>query len=644
MRFTFVKLFFCLIVCGPLTAQTTIVKKEDVATAEALKKKYPKEDIVGLTQRSEFSFDYNESKSLKSPVTSLESVTSSVIAVKDNSYFSSAVFHNDQSEVLKLKVTGDRGKTVYFSSSDDIYQQDGIFHSDAKIYKYGFPLSTRGEKANYEYQKRYYDVKYLTSVYFHESKPLEENTIVFNVPSWLTVELKEINFAGYTIAKTSTEDPKKKMTTHTYVLKNIPAYKAQNSAPNIAKNYPHILVLCKSYKTKEGATTNMFNSLDDLYSWYHGLIEEMKNNDETLKPVVADLTKGKKTDIEKIEAIYYWVQENIRYIAFENGIMGFKPETAQNVCKNKYGDCKGKANLMKHMLGIAGFEARLTWIGTTDIPYDYSIPSLAVDNHMICTLVLGGKRYFLDGTEEYIAFNDYAHRIQGRPVLIEDGAKYFLDKVPEFSNERNKIETTMKLSLEGEVLKGNYKSIYNGEEKTGIIRGYSAIRSDNKEEALKKFLSSDDKNIKLSNITTSSLLERQKPLEVSYDFELSNYVTKAGGELYINIDREKEFGNSDFDSTRINDYEFGNKILRVSKTEFTVPEGYKVDYLPEAVNKKHPDFSFKMAYTQTGNKIVYDKTITIDNAIIRLKDIPTWNMYVKEAKKFYNDQIVLVKK
>jgi hypothetical protein len=33
-----------------------------------------------------------------------------------------------------------------------------------------------------------------------------------------------------------------------------------------------------------------------------------------------------------------------------------------------------------------------------------SLPSLAVDNHMICTVILNEeRRYFLDGTEDYIA-------------------------------------------------------------------------------------------------------------------------------------------------------------------------------------------------------------------------------------------------
>src|SRR4029077_16419837 len=139
---------------------------------------------------------------------------------------------------------------------------------------------------------------------------------------------------------------------------------------------------------------------------------------------------------------------------FEDGIMGFKPDAAQNVLKNKYGDCKGKANLLKEMLKLAGFDARLTWIGTSDLPYDYSLPSLAVDNHMICTVILNGKKYLLDGTENFIAINDYAQRIQGKQVLIEDGKNFIIDRVPDFSAERNKVKKVTTITYDNDALKG----------------------------------------------------------------------------------------------------------------------------------------------------------------------------------------------
>ena len=64
-----------------------------------------------------------------------------------------------------------------------------------------------------------------------------------------------------------------------------------------------------------------------LYSWYNYLYKKSVNKPDELKAKVTELTKGKTTDIEKVKSIFYWVQDNIRYIAFEDGLAGFIPAT-----------------------------------------------------------------------------------------------------------------------------------------------------------------------------------------------------------------------------------------------------------------------------------------------------------------------------
>jgi hypothetical protein len=296
------------------------------------------------------------------------------------------------------------------------------------------------------------------------------------------------------------------------------------------------------------------------------------------------------------------------------------------------------------MLRLAGFDARLTWIGTSDLPYDYSLPSLAVDNHMICTLILDGKHYFLDGTEENIAFNDYAFRIQGKQVLIEDGDKYMLDKVPEFPADRNKVDNQLKLKYDGQSLTGTYTTTYNGEAKIGLVGAFESLRSDNKKDALQTYLSSDNPNIVISNIKNPNWDDRTKPLQVSCDIKANNQVTKAANELYVNLEWEKEYGSMDFDSTRKNDYELDHKPYINTQIEFTIPDGYKVDYTPDPVTIKKPDYSFEASYSNKGNTLLYSKKIIINTAIIKKKDFDAWNDFIKGISKFYNDQVVLVKK
>ena len=631
------------VLCLCLTQSNAQVSTDYAASVPAFKTKYPKSEIIAIEAREEYRFTILTSKEGESKVGVNSSLSQTLVPLKDFLKTTDAIFYDDQSVIENVKALSNQSKAVKIGLQCMDYQSDGIFHSDAKVCVAAVPLETKGVPVSYSYERKYKDVKYLTSVYFHERVPVEEKTVVFYVPDWLEAELREFNFQGYEIKKQVEKDAANNLTRYTYKLKNIPAFEKEYRSPNWAKSFPHIILVSKSF-TQNGKKTVLFESVKDLYAWYHSLTKEIGNKPDELKTIVNQLTSNKKTDLEKVESIFYWVQDNIRYIAFENGIMGFRPDAAQNVLKNKYGDCKGKANLLAQMLKLAGLDARLTWIGTADLPYDYTLPSLAVDNHMICTVIIDGKRYFLDGTEENMPLNDYAHRIQGKQVLIEDGDKYIIDKIPDFPAEKNKVESTMKLKVDGDALSGICTTTSNGEAKLSLMNIYKSIRNDNKQDALQSYLKSNNQNVSISNIKEPTWEDRQKPLHISFDIKANHQITKAGNELYVNLDWEKELSGFEFDSTRKSDYELRHKIFVTTQVEFAIPEGYKSDYLPDPVSLKNPEYSFEASFALKGNNILYTKKIAVHTPILKKKDFDSWNLFVKNINKFYNDQVVLVKK
>jgi transglutaminase-like putative cysteine protease len=606
-----------------------------------LKTEFPKEDVIAYQHKQVVNFSLNKNASPgESKIKAAVSTEVTLVPVKDYAKYEDGLFYNQQISVDNVKVISTKGKEVAIQRQCGSFNQEDIFFDDTKLCVIKFPLEEKGKSYTYSYQENYNDVKYLTSFYFNNSISAVDETIEFDIPSWMEVDLREFNFEGAGIDKTTAKE--NDVTKITYHLKNAAAYIEEDHSPNHALSCPHIICVSKAY-TENGQRKVLFESVKDLYGWYRTVCDSIGNQPSELKQQVNALTSGKKTDLEKIEAIFYWVQDNIRYIAFENGIMGFRPDAAQNVLKKKYGDCKGKANLLKEMLKLAGYDARLTWIGTSDLPYDYSLPSLSVDNHMICTVMLNGKRYFLDGTEEYIALNDYAQRLQGKQVLIEDGNNYILDRIPVFPAERNKIKEVTQMSIVADTIKGKSAVEYNGEAKIYTQMAYASTRNENKTEALGTFLKNDNGNIELSNIKTPDFTDRQKPLQITYDFKANNEVTTAGNELYVIMDWDKDFSNLEFDAERKNDYEFDHKYFITTQTELSVPDGYKIDYVPAPLKKTSTDYSFDGSYQNKGKTILYSKTIVINKAIIRKSEFNDWNKFIKEINKFYNDQVVLEK-
>jgi hypothetical protein len=289
------------------------------------------------------------------------------------------------------------------------------------------------------------------------------------VPDWLQLDIREFNFDGYKVIKQKSQE--KNSTVYTFRILNLQAMKSESRSVGAAFTWPHLVLVVKSF-TYDGKTEKGFGDVGDLYNWYQLLYKKCVNKPDELKAKVTELISGKANDIEKVKSIFYWVQDNIRYIAFEDGLAGFVPATAQEVFKTKYGDCKGMANLMTEMLKLAGLEAYMTWIGTRHLPYDYSLPSLCVDNHCISTVILGGKEYYLDGTEKYIPFGDYAWRIQGKEVLIGKGDKYDVKKVPVQDIDKSKILTQTKFLLKDNVLTGHVKVTLTGEKRTSFHQYY----------------------------------------------------------------------------------------------------------------------------------------------------------------------------
>ena len=602
---------------------------------------FPKEEVIANLFKEVIDFSLNPTAAAGEPKVKATVFSETVLVpVKDFLKYEDGLFYNDELSLDNIKVLNPDKKEVTIQKLCGDYSSENIFHNDTKLCILKFPLAEKGKPFNYTFNENYHDVKYLTSFYFLQRYPVVERIVQFNIPSWLEVDLREFNFEGHNIQKTTVKDGD--ITKIIFRITNTQAYKKESHSPNHAISYPHIICVTKAF-TETGKRTVLFETVKDLYGWYSTICAEIGNKPDELKTKVAELIANKKTDQEKVESIFYWVQDNIRYIAFENGIMGFKPDAAQNVLKKKYGDCKGKANLLKNMLNIAGFDARLTWIGTSDLPYDYTLPSLVVDNHMICTVILNGKRFFLDGTEEYIALNDYAQRIQGKQVLIEDGKNHIIDKIPEFTAERNKVNVTNKVTISETQLSGNAVSEYNGESKISAQSAYAAIKNNKKAESLADFARSNNDNIEVSNIINSDFSDRQKPLQIKFDFKANNQVTKTGNELYVVLDWEKEFSNLEMEADRKNDYEFNQKYYLSTQTELTVPAGYKVDYLPTAFKKITPSWSFEGSYVSKGNSIVYSKKISISKPILKKADFAGWNAFIAEINKFYNDQVVLTK-
>lgn len=552
------------------------------------------------------------------------------IALQNKVKFYYTKFYDGESEITAFQSGA--------PADDDYYNSDGIFHSDVRVIYSAINLRDFAQIHETYSIKEYHDLRYLTSIYLTQPYPCLKRKIRIVIPEDMKVNLLQFNLEEFDISS-KTEDGKKSVI-YTYSGTNLESFTNEKDAPGNSYIYPHILFNIESY-SESGKQKTLFSSTDDLYGWYSSLVDKIGNNKEPLRKQVEKLTAEAQSDKEKVESIFYWVQNNIRYIAFEDGIAGFKPENCQNVYKKKYGDCKGMANLMKQMLIIAGFDARLTWMGTKSLAYDYTTPSLAVDNHMICALKWEDDFIYLDATEEFINIDSYAERIQGQAVLIEDGTKYILKTIPISSHEKNKRTYELNLEVGAEnKLEGNVEVKFSGEAKTSLMQYVKYTESNKKEEAIADFLSYGDNNIKITDIEEAGFDHKSTQGSLKGSIEMDEYVSEFGKELYVYLDPYKLYEQSEFRKERKFDYWMSYKKFETITVKLKIPSGFTLSSIPEPISFQNEDFKFNGKYKEDGQTIEYNFSVEIPDAKISVDNINSWNDFNSKLDEFYEQPLI----
>ncbi|AGC77850.1 transglutaminase-like putative cysteine protease [Nonlabens dokdonensis] len=617
-------------------AQKNNPTPQDTQRAKKLKKEFEDDDVVIENQSIHISFDRNNSTG-KVEVQETKSTTYFSIASRADIGYSTG--YDNESSVEELRLLSRRNKRVYWELQDEAYSTESIFHNDYRV-KYGkltFPL--QGYTLTVKEEKEYLDIKYFTSHYFTDSYRIMKGDVTFVIPSWLELELKEYHFDGYDIKRSEKKDDGD--TIVTFKISKIEPGARESRMQGNSFIYPHVLLLSKSFEDKDGVSQTLFKETKDLYNWYAKLVSEVEIDNAPIKEKVAEITAGITDKDEQVKAIYYWVQDNIKYIAFEEGIAGFQPDAPQNVFDKRYGDCKGMAILLKTMLVEAGFDARLVWIGTDAIAYDYSTPSLSVDNHMITAIMIDGKPVFLDGTEKFNRYGTFATRIQGKQALIENGNNYELVKVPQLSAASNLESYTATFDIVGDDLNGKMKREMKGEQVSSFLYNFTGLPQDKREEVLLKVLADGNQNMKVESTTPFDNMARDKDILLEYDFKVANAVSNFDNTYYLELDPVRYMSNYKMDDERKTSFQLSSKRKEQKTFILNIPANFKVGTLPEALNIENEYLSIKMKYAQENQKIVYTSDITVKKRLIEKKDFTLWNDSIDQLKSFYDEQIVL---
>jgi tetratricopeptide (TPR) repeat protein/transglutaminase-like putative cysteine protease len=142
-----------------------------------------------------------------------------------------------------------------------------------------------------------------------------------------------------------------------------------------------------------------FASWNEVAVWYNSLQKSSLQITPELRAKALDLTRGKTSDQEKIEAIYEYVSLKFRYIGIALGQGRFTPHAASEVLANQFGDCKDKHTLLAALLQAAGIQSYAALISSNlKIQKDFPTPGLF--DHVITAVPQENSILWLDTTPE----------------------------------------------------------------------------------------------------------------------------------------------------------------------------------------------------------------------------------------------------
>lgn len=527
----------------------------------------------------------------------------------------------------------------------NIVSQDsrGVFYSGREKLMFNYPSVAKNSICKVQYEKKIVDPQFLSSFVIAEPYPIKSFSFKVTYPDIVDFEMNLLNTDSLDINFQQTKD--NNIITKIITINNIPEYKYTQKLKSYLYVFPQILTRIKSVKTRKGVQ-NISNDVSGLYNWYSTLVKRIPESDShiDLQNKVEELTKNLNTNEEKIKTLFKWVQNNIEYIAFEDGMNGFIPRNADHIFNKRYGDCKDMANLLKTMLTHANIPAYLTWIGTRAKPYSYKeVPSVCTDNHMICSTKINGEYVFLDATNQKIDLYTIPEAIQGKEALIGlNDRAYDIVDVPITPAKNNTRTDLVSLNLNDKTLIGKLDISLTGYAKNDYDRTVSYM-SFKKETGYRL----NTLNLGDNQYTTSSATEIQNPklTTVNVDANFNNKVIKAGSKTYINLALNNFYDQlqvDDLNQRKVDiheDYRFNHKVV----TTLEIPNGNNLHKVPNNFEYNHELFNYNLSYSQEDNTLIRTLNLEIDFINLKPSQFSAYQEFLNNIKQAEKQKVILIK-
>jgi hypothetical protein len=358
-----------------------------------------------------------------------------------------------------------------------------------------------------------------------------------------------------------------------------------------------------------------------------------------------EMVSGAKSDHEKIDIIYNYLQDNFRYVSIQLGIGGFKPFPASFTDQKKYGDCKGLSNYMHSCLAAVGIKSYMALINAhydaTPVEVDFPINRF---NHMILCVPLKTDTIWLECTSTTNACGALGSFTENRNALLLTENGGVLVRTPPSKASENKLSVSNVVNLTENGMGGKMNStiVTTGDFRSDFIQALQNVTTDEQKSFLVKTLelpAPDEFEFTMpANIKQQDLVST---LNASFE-KVASF--KSGSKIFLNRQMEKSLTFTLPDNeNRTQDYYFEFPFQKTDSTVYVLPQGFTIEHLPEPANFscKYGTYTSKCLYDETKRTITSVASMEMNQYKIPPADYAETNLFLKKIAGDGSQKIIV---
>lgn len=320
----------------------------------------------------------------------------------------------------------------------------------------------------------------------------------------------------------------------------------------------------------------------------------------------------------------FWNLINIRTVNLRLGSVGYEPNTANKVWENRYGHDLDKAVLCTALLGHYGIDAIPVLVENSTAPF-CELPVLEQFGHVLLAVPLAGDTLWFDLSDQYYPPSEVPYRAtQGTGCMLTYGAPMLVPIAPQSDANRKSLTLINAQLSEDGTLTGTASASPKADFAARARRIFKDQKAQEREIYFQRIASTFGQGTKVLDSGNSDPAVLAKDFEVSFDFACSEYAIIQDDLMLL----EKPGNPFSFALTGFYPslpevrypIELPARGLTETITEITLPENYKVAYIPSPLIVVNPYLQLTLVPKQEENKIIWKQTLEIKQDRVPIED------------------------